>query len=311
MKSQNRDVKFIIYQALYILIICIVAIKGASLDLAPVDLKDSTLLKPKYAYMYIDTSANKIIDKNDYRSLIRFDSSKMVLLTRDQFSNLAGKDVPPPPPPIAGNIGNDNPPPKILPDIQPNIDKEPVIGVEFPSNFIQYHENSIRNANDIPLVVKTSAGSYTIPAKSTKAITLGGDNTVTLSAGNESKTYTVKENQKPKINLLVLVPQLGNDISLREIESQTGYRVTITDDYINQLDYKISGPVTFKEVSRKENEIIIDVNLNFLGSSGAYDKYEESRPNEEVHTVSFSINVKDRIAPQTANQIGVFKFTKW
>jgi competence protein ComGC len=159
--------------------------------------------------------------------------------------------------------------------------------------------------------VKTSSGTFTIPPNSTKAITLSGDNTVVLVAGNQSKTYSVKENQKPKLSLQVLVPQSGDEISLRQIQSTIGYRITITDDYSNQLDYKITGPVTFKEVQRNENQIVIDVRLNYLGSKAAFDQYVDNHPGQNVYTATFSVNVKDKIAPHTVSQIGIFRFTDW
>jgi hypothetical protein len=310
MKSRN-DVKFIIYQSLYIFVVCIVAIKGANLDMTPVDTVDTTLLKPKYAYMYIDTSANRVIDKKEFQQYIKFDSARMVILTREQYAVLAGRESVPPPPPVAVNtssftsrVENPETPP-------PPVNKEPDVGVQFPSNFIQYHANMIRNGNSVPLVVKTSSGSNTIPPYSTKSITFMGDNTVLLTAGNESKTYPVKENQKPRLTLQSLVPQSGDEISLRQIQTTTGYRVTINDDYADQLDYKITGPVVFKEVQRTSNQIVIDVRLNFLGSKASFDTYQDNHPNRDIYTATFNVTVRDKIAPQTVSQLGIFRFTDW
>jgi len=45
MKKQ-KDVKFIIYQSLYIFVVCVIAIKGANLDLRQV-VEDDGTVKPK------------------------------------------------------------------------------------------------------------------------------------------------------------------------------------------------------------------------------------------------------------------------
>ena len=39
---KQRDVKFIIYQSLYIFVVCVIAIKGANLDLVTVIADDGT-----------------------------------------------------------------------------------------------------------------------------------------------------------------------------------------------------------------------------------------------------------------------------
>jgi len=40
--KKNKDVKFIIYQSLYIFVVCVIAIKGANLDLVKVLEDDGT-----------------------------------------------------------------------------------------------------------------------------------------------------------------------------------------------------------------------------------------------------------------------------
>ena len=47
-KGGNRDVKFVIYQVLYIFVVCVVALKGASLDLSEV-IKKENVVEKEYA----------------------------------------------------------------------------------------------------------------------------------------------------------------------------------------------------------------------------------------------------------------------
>ena len=66
MNNKKRDVKFIIYQALYIFVICVVTIKGATLTLVEV-------VDIKHGWTYVDTTNKVLIDRNDYAKLKEFD----------------------------------------------------------------------------------------------------------------------------------------------------------------------------------------------------------------------------------------------
>ena len=89
MKKQ-KDVKFIIYQALYIFVVCVIAIKGANLDLTQVvedDGKpkvtmtqneiDSILALLKIAII-VDTNRFALVDKN-----LLVDNEKMRELVKE------------------------------------------------------------------------------------------------------------------------------------------------------------------------------------------------------------------------------------
>ena len=73
----NKDVKFIIYQSLYILVICIIAIKGADINLEEVELKK--LMSPGYAY--IDTTDKVQVKRDELSKLINFDSTKFMIVS--------------------------------------------------------------------------------------------------------------------------------------------------------------------------------------------------------------------------------------
>jgi hypothetical protein len=309
MHKSNRDVKFIIYQSLYIFVVCVIAIKGANIDLTKV-VEDNGNVIPQ-GYGYVDTINNVIIDKNEFTKYIKYDSSKYVMLTRYDYNLLAAnKNIPPPQPIDLSAVNN---------PINPQIEEKPEentvekgVEVKFPANFVQYKENTINNPNSVEMVVKTSNGSFSIPPRSAKAILLGGDNTIVLSAGGQSSTFPVKENQRPKIEVQSINSGIGQeDVSIHKLESTVGYRVTITDDYTNQLEYKITGPVTYREVQRNSNQIVIDVTLNFLRSKASFDNYVDAHPDLDKYTVTFAVNVKDKYAPHNENKIGIFNFTDW
>lgn len=307
MHKANRDVKFIIYQSLYIFVVCVIAIKGANIDLTKV-VEDNGKVIPQ-GYGYIDTVNNVIMDKAEFAKYIKFDSSKYVILDRYAYNQLeANKELPPPPPVNLSTVNT--PPPEEQKPEENTIVK--AVQVKFPSNFIQYKENTINNPNSVDMTVKTSKGSYTIPPRSAKAVLLGGDNTIVLTAGGKSSTFPVRVNQKPEINVQSINSGIGRDeVSIRKLQETVGYRVTITDDYADQLVYKITGPVSFKEVQRTPNQIVIDVTLNFLRSKISFDNFQDAHPNLDKYTVTFGINVKDKYAPHNENRIGVFNFTDW
>ena len=309
MHKSGKDVKFIIYQSLYIFVVCVIAIKGANIDLTKV-VEDNGKVIPQ-GFGYIDTVNNVIMDKTEFAQYIKFDSARYVILDRNAYNQLeANKDIPPPPPINLSSVNTPPPPPEEQKPEENTIVN--AVQVKFPSNFIQYKENTINNPNSVELVVKTSKGTFTIPPRSAKAVLLGGDNTIIMSAGGKSSTFPVRENQKPKINVQSINSGIGQeDVSIHKLESTVGYRVTITDDYANQLTYKITGPVSFKEVQRTPNQIVIDVTLNFLKSKGQFDNYEDAHPNLDRYTVTFGVNVKDKYAPHNENRVGIFNFTDW
>jgi hypothetical protein len=310
MHRSSKDVKFIIYQSLYIFVVCVIAIKGANIDLTKV-VEDNGKVIPQ-GFGYIDTVNNVIMDKTEFAKYVKFDSSRYVILDRNAYKQLeANKELPPPPPINLSAVNNYVPPP---PEEQKPEENTIVnaVQVKFPSNFIQYKENTINNPNSVDLTVKTSQGTFTIPPRSAKAVLLGGDNTIMMTAGGKSSTFPVKENQRPRVDVQSINSGIGQeDVSIHKLESTVGYRVTITDDYADQLEYKITGPVTYKQVQRTPNQIVIDVTLNFLKSKGSFDNYQDAHPNLDRYTVTFGVNVKDKYAPHNENKIGVFNFTDW
>jgi hypothetical protein len=309
MHKSSRDVKFIIYQSLYIFVVCVIAIKGANIDLTKV-VEDNGDVIP-VGYGYVDTVNNIVINKQEFSEYIKFDSSKYVILNKYDYRQLASNRELPPPVPVNLSSSVYTPPPEQKDKPEENTVVN-AVEVKFPSNFIQYKENPITNPNSVDMTVNTSKGSFTIPARSTKDVLLGGDEHIVLTAGGKSSTFPVKENQKPTITVQSINSGIGQeDVSIHKLESTVGYRVTINDDYANQLDYKITGPVTYKQVERNANQIVLDVTLNFIKSKGSFDNYVDAHPNLDKYTVTFGVNVKDKYAPHNESKIGVFNFTDW
>src|SRR4030095_16368833 len=62
----------------------------------------------------------------------------------------------------------------------------------------QFTMNTLNNPYDTPLEV---VGITTIPPKSSKSFETGGQTSVVIKVGNQSKTVDMKPNEKPKVSI--------------------------------------------------------------------------------------------------------------
>lgn len=317
---KNRDVKFIIYQSLYIFVIAVIALKGAKLDLAQVVNKkdvqekqyvdslrvmiDSLLAKGIVPELKFDT-AQKFSNPEELKQRLAEAQQKLIeiksmnpSLTINQTSpNLQ----------VQQNQEIEKKPDEKKPDEMEDT-KEKSEDVEFriPQSFTQYTSNTVSNPSNTPVEIIGSDGSMiaTVPPGGSKSFQLGGQTSLTFRRGGVSKTVSTKENMKPKITMQRLVPA-GEDVSVRSLQSTVGYRVTLADDFPGQLDVNFTGPVSVKQAG----PMVYDVTLNFLGSKSAYDNFTENR--ESPYSVTFQVIVKDKIAGHSVTQSGLFQFGDW
>ncbi len=319
---KNRDVKFIIYQSLYIFVISVLALKGANLDLTEVVSKEKVVEKS-----YTD-SLKIMIDSllaRGYIPEIKFDTNQKFTNPEEMQKKLqeAQKQL--------AVLKMNSPSITVIttsPNVQfqqPNVTEErekiqekpkeekieekegKELDFRIPQSFTQYTTNSITNPSSVNIEIYGSDGSMiaSVPPGGSRSFQLGGQSSLTFKGGGVSKTVATKENAKPKITMQRLV-SAGEEVSVRNLQSTVGYRVTISDDFPGQLDIKFSGPVTVKQAG----PLVYDVTLNFLTSKAAYENFTENR--EAPYSVSFQINVRDKIATQhNISQSGVFQFGEW
>ena len=305
--KQKRDVKFIIYQSLYIFIICIIAMKGADINLDAVEIK--RMIDP--GYVYIDTSGKVLIERDKASKLIEFDSTRYIVISRDEYNKnpdkFAGLIINNP-----GYIGNINDPLQLPNDntsTNPDETKNVNPGSDntvysFPSNFVQFRHNSINNPNNTEMKVTTSTGTTVIPANSTKSITIMGDNTITLSAGGNTETFNVKENRKPQVNFQ-RITTMDDETRVTYLQKSVCFRITVQDDYPDQLDVKINGPVSFKQVS----DNTFDITMNAFGSNSSFENFVENK--NSPYSVGFTVLVTDKISGHKITGQQSFIFGKW
>jgi peptidyl-tRNA hydrolase len=304
MKKQ-KDVKFIIYQSLYIFVVCVIAIKGANLDLTQVvedDGKPKVFLSPdSLQKLYEIIKKSIIVDTNLYVIIKKDDLEKMDDKIKQLVVSPMNVQVSSSPVSFTTN----NPlieQPKI--EEKPEDKKDPGEMQEIRIGNIQltqYTNNTLNNPYDTPLEVE---GITSIPPKSSKTFQTGGQSTVTIKVGSSTKTVELKPNEKPKINMQ-RVASMGEDTRVTQLQSSTCFRVTISDDFPGQLDVKFNGPVTVKTVGTG----VYDVTMNAFGSRSAFDNFTDNK--DSPYSVGFTVTVTDNIAGHKITGQNSFSFGEW
>lgn len=293
--KKKSDVKFIIYQALYIFVVCVVAIKGASLDLTQVVEDDGKpkvimtqdsldkLMEQLKISIIVDTTKYAIVDKS---LLVENEKLKnLVQQTKVTFtSNFTEQPKPIEEKPVEKQISVEK--------------KEEIVLGEI--SLYQYHENIVNNKGDVSI----SIAGITIPAHSSKLVLLQGQTSVVISSGSMTKTVVVMDNKKPQISFQ-RVSSMGGDTKVTNLQRNVGFRVVINDDFPEQLEVKFGGAVTVKQVSSNT----YDVTLNAFSSKSAFDNYTEGK--DSPYNIGFTVTVKDKYAPHSVTGQNNFSFGEW
>ena len=286
--KNNRDVKFIIYQVLYIFVVCVIALKGANLDLSEVINKDN-VVKKSYADSlrnFIDSllalglipeikfdTNNRIQNVDDLQKQIAQMRMQMnVVTTSPTITNTTIKidrpnpDEPPPPPP------NQQDNSKIKSNVQ------------ISSTFTQYLSYTIKNPYSGTLIISADGSTVaSISEGSSGSFKLTGQKSITFRVGESSDTKPISPKPPPDVRLT----KLNTSTRLSSIQATVGYRLTVSDIAPDQLKVDIKGPVKVTQAGSGT----WDLTLSYLGSKSAFDSFADK--NEMPFTVSFNINVTD------------------
>ena len=305
MKRKN-DIKFIIYQSLYIFVVCVIAIKGANLDLTQVvedDGKPKAIISPdSLLKLYEIIKKSIIVDTSLYVIISKEDLAKMDVKVRDfvlQNQNQPVLSVTS----TQVNTNTTNNPLVEKVDVKPDVKKDPGEMKEIRIGNIQltqFTNNTLNNPYDSPLEI---VGITTIPPHSSKTFVTGGESSVVIKVGDQTKTVEMKPNEKPKIGFQ-RVASMGEDTRVTSLQSSVGYRVTITDDFPAQLDVKFSGPVTVKQQGNT-----YDVTMNAFSSKAAFDNFTDGK--NSPYTIGFTVTVTDKIAGHKITGQNSFIFGEW
>lgn len=313
--KKSRDVKFVIYQVLYIFVVAVLALKGANLDLQEVISKEKVIEK-SYAdslKKYIDSLlALGLVPEIKFDTTNRFSTpeelQKKLAEVQQRLITVQNQ--------ISPSMTVTQSSPNLMTTNNPEVQQQEEIKkqeeqiptenitdavVKVPQGFTQFTTTTISNSNSAPMEV---VGHGTINPGGSKQFTLGGEGSLTFKIGGVTRSVPVKENGKPKVNMQRLVPA-GEEISVRKIQSTVGYRVTIADDFPGNLSVNFNGPVSVKQAG----ENTYDITLNFINSKTAFDNFTENK--DAPYTVSFQVTVTDKLAGHSLKQTGVFQFGEW
>ena len=225
---------------------------------------------------------------------------KVKMLVQTSQPNLSITSVTP----VVTNTNTTNNPLVEKVDQKPDVKKDPGEMKEIRIGNIQltqFTNNTLNNPYDSPLEI---VGITSIPPHSSKTFVTGGESSVVIKVGDQTKTIEMKPNEKPKIGFQT-VGSMGENARVTALQSSVGFRVTITDDFPGQLDVKFSGPVTVKQVSAT----VYDVTMNAFSSKGAFDNFTDGK--ESPYSVGFTVSVTDKIAGHKITGQNSFRFGEW
>lgn len=304
MKRSSKDVKFIIYQSLYIFVVCVVAIKGANLDLTQV-IEDDGTPKPRITMdsleklyeviklsVIVDTTRFVVVPKELLKENIRLQQIVQNMPQIDLNNYMPRVDM-------SQYIKVTPEEKKLIEEIkeEPSEMQEIRIG---KISLTKFTLNTLNNPYDVPLEV---VGITTIPPKSTKTFETGGQSSVVIRVGSSTKTVEMKENEKPKIHFQ-RIASMGEDTRVTTLQRSVCYRVTIEDDFPGQLNVKFTGPI-----SVKQQGMTYDVTLNAFSSKAAFDNFTENR--DDPYSLGFTVTVTDKIAGHKMTGQNSFYFDEW
>jgi hypothetical protein len=305
MSKHNRDVKFIIYQVLYIFVIVVLTMKGADLNLQKV-LTEEDAVKKTYAdslKKYIDSMlALGLVPKIELDSLRNIADLKNFIAPIIPQMPVTGVLIQP------GNV-------QISQEDYTRLkekEKEEVKN-EVPNNenivlptvqLVQFTKNSLRNNGTSDMqILGDGTLLATIPPGQQGTFQVMGQKTITYKQGGQSRNVNTKENAKPEVTIQQFKAG-GEDASLRELQSIIGFRVTIKDDY-PQYKVTITGPVKFED----KGNGVYDIKLFYAGSKSEFEA-RTANMSAPFHA-SFNVTVKDEIAGHTVTRSGQYTFGDW
>jgi hypothetical protein len=298
----TKDVKFIIYQVLYIFVVCVIALKGANLDLIEVLAKDKVVDKEEaeitrkkldsllMAIMNLDTN----VSKEDYDKMIqRIRDMNNIKIQNPLITQVT--------PNFQNNISIDQP---VNTEIKRDDIVDKNINITSDIKITQYTNTTLTNPNDADMKIFADGNLLaTIPSHESKSFAIANQNSITLQCGNESKTIKTLQKKAPVISVIYV----GSGSSLRMLQGGAGFKVKIAYEYSDPLDITFSGNVAVKD----EGNNTYTVSLKSLcGSKDDFERMYENR-GDPPYRETFSVKVKDKIRNITTQGSGAFIFEQW
>ena len=269
---RNRDSKFVIYQVLYIFIITILAMKGATLDLRRVALEEETvdisvkdslaaILDSLYA-LGIDFSIKidpKVLDENE--------EMKERLAELNRKLEAVKNYVPPP---------KEKEPEEIV--VEQTKLQSPI---SLKQTFIQNTWNIAKNSGTVPTIIidpdNPNVPIVTIPPGTEKRFDLQDQTEVIIKFGTQEERIKVIPNRLPEVNIKLVTTQMSHsDIYVKELQRITAFTVKIIDIRPEQLKVTFSGPISVIGPQKdSKGNLVYNVSLRIAANETQYDEWLE------------------------------------
>jgi hypothetical protein len=276
MARQNKDSKFIIYQVLYIFVVTVLALKGAGLDLGEVVKKEDTVQKE------VRDSLLAVIDSLNAKGLsfsINIDTTvveqnielkKQIASLSTNLKDLTKKIKTTPKP-------KDSPIKKVEAKLPSPFSKT--------KTFLQYAWNEAENKGEVPVKIYDPSNLdepiVIVPPDEKKRFDLTDQEEVIVNFGSQEERVRVVKNEPPKINIESVTTKMSKaEIYAKELHRITVFRVTISDERIDQIKVNYTGPIKVTgPVQDKEGNLVYNVSLNIALNETKFDEWADRNEN--------------------------------
>jgi len=297
MINKNKDVKFIIYQVLYIFVITVLALKGADLNLKRVALKEKTvdisvrdslvaILDSLYS-LGIDFSIQ--IDPNVVEENVELKEQLASLNKRVKDLKEVVKEIPPP----------EEKKPEEKVEEQTKLQSP----ISLKQTFIQYTWNIAKNSGSVPTEIYDPKNMSTpiviIPPGKEKKFDLEDQTEVVVKFGTQQEKIKVVPNRPPEVKIERVTTKMNSsDIYVKELQRITAFTVTIIDKRPNQLKVTYSGPISVNgPIKDTKGNLVYNVSLRIAANENQYDdwidKHEEMQEADGRYKANFFFTVVD------------------
>ena len=294
MRKRQHDVKFIIYQALYLVVICLITIKGAEIDLSKVEsagASDSLRVALEQRKRYNDSLAAEIAKQEEAARKIQEDLARRMAeeerIQREmERLKKASKDLP----------------------------------LSVTQTYIQYTWNLAKNSGTVPVEIydpkDRSRPIAVINPGEERKFDLEGQTEVIAKFGMKETSIPVAPNKPPAIRIEKITTKMeGSKIHLAELQAISCYKVTVEDDRPDQLKVSFTGPISATGPTRDtKGNLIYFVSPNLARTDEALtswiDKHGDSREADGRYKVNFFLTVTDsRTGEKFGPTGGAYYFT--
>jgi len=277
MRKRQHDVKFVIYQALYLVVIALITIKGAEIDLTKVEragASDSLRVALEERKRYNDSLAAEIAKQEEaarriQEELARKQAEDERIKREIERLQKAAKDLP----------------------------------LSVTQTYIQYTWNLAKNSGSVPVEIydpkdRSKPIAVILPGEE-KRFDLEGQTEVIAKFGGQEQSIPVAPNKPPAVRIEKVTTKMeGSRIRLAELQSVSCFKVTIEDERPDQLKVLFSGPVTAAGPTKdSRGNLIYFITPNIARIEDAFqswiDKHGDAREADGRYKANFFINISD------------------